>query len=366
MKTEFAIELPGSPPSISQVVIGRGIAAEFSEALKSHSKDRPAYWIWDEKVIELWQDRLEAVPWPAVETGRQLRFHAAEANKRLASIEMLASQLLELGADRGSILIAVGGGVTGDVVGFLASIYLRGIPHIQVPTTLLAQVDSSIGGKTGVDLVEGKNLIGAFHQPRLIWMDLQFLETLPPEEFRQGMAEVIKTAMIGDDALWDYLEANIGSLKRRQNEALYRIVSDCCRLKARVVQLDEKETGHRRVLNLGHTVGHALERLSGYEIRHGDAVAIGLVVAAKLSVSLGRFDARDLMRLEKLCEVWGLPVRLPSHFSPEAVLAAMQTDKKYIRGRLHFMLPVRIGEVLDYHDLSEKHLGEILGQLREC
>jgi 3-dehydroquinate synthase len=365
MKMKFAIELPGSSPCTSQVFIGRDIAAELSETLASQLKDRTTYWIWDENVFRLWQDRLKGTAWPAVETGRQLCFPASEANKRLSAIEKLAAQLLERGADRGSILIAVGGGVTGDVVGFLASIYLRGIPHIQVPTTLLAQVDSSIGGKTGVDLEQGKNLLGAFHQPQLIWMDLQFLETLPPEEFRQGMAEVIKTAMIGDEALWNYLEANTEPLKRRQIEALYQIVTACCRLKAGVVQLDEKETGHRRVLNLGHTVGHALEKLSGYEIRHGDAVAMGLVAATKLAVSLGRVDSGDLVRLEKLCQAWNLPVLIPARFPPKTVLAAMQTDKKHIRGRLHFILPVRIGEVQDYQDLSAEKLGEILEQLRE-
>jgi 3-dehydroquinate synthase len=365
MKMKFAIELPGSPPCSSQVFIGRDIAAELSDTLASHLQDRPAYWIWDEKVFELWRQRLEGTPFPPMETGHLICFPASEANKRLSAIEKLAAQLLKLGADRGSVLIAVGGGVTGDVVGFLASIYLRGIPHIQVPTTLLAQVDSSIGGKTGVDLEQGKNLLGAFHQPQLIWMDLQFLETLPPEEFRQGMAEVIKTAMIGDEALWNYLEANTEPLKRRQSEALYQIVTACCRLKAGVVQLDEKETGHRRVLNLGHTVGHALERLSDYEIRHGDAVAMGLVAATKLAVSLGKIESGDLVRLEKLCQAWNLPVLIPARFSPEAALVAMQTDKKHIRGRLHFILPVRIGEVQDYQDLSAEKLGEILEQLRE-
>jgi 3-dehydroquinate synthase len=365
MKMEFAIELPGGGPCTSQVFIGRDITAEMSETLASHVKDRAAYWIWDENVFRLWQDRLKGTPWPAVETGHQLWFPASEANKRLSAIEGLAARLLELGADRASVLIAVGGGVTGDVVGFLASIYMRGIPHIQVPTTLLAQVDSSIGGKTGVDLEEGKNLIGAFHQPQLIWMDLQFLETLPPEEFRQGMAEVIKTAMIGDEVLWDYLESDTEPLKRRRSEALYQIVTACCRLKAGVVQLDEKEAGHRRVLNLGHTVGHALERLSNYEIRHGDAVAMGLMAATKLAVSLGKFESGDLVRLEKLCRAWDLPVRVPSRFPPEAVLAAMQTDKKHIRGRLHFVLPVRIGEVHDYQDLSPEQLGAILDELRD-
>ena len=247
--------------------------------------------------------------------------------------------------------MAVGGGVTGDVVGFLASIFLRGIPHIQVPTTLLAQVDSSIGGKTGVDLEQGKNLLGAFHQPEAIWMDLQFLETLPPEEFRQGMAEVIKTAMLGDEKLWGYLEDHTAELKRRDRDALYQIVTACCRLKAGVVQLDEKETGHRRILNLGHTVGHALERLSSYQFRHGDAVAVGLVAATKLAVSLGKLGEGNLARLEKLCRAWDLPVRIPRGFPPEAVVGAMQTDKKHIRGRLHFILPVRIGEVVDYQEL---------------
>jgi len=365
MKMQFAIELPGSLPCTSHVFVGRDIAAELSDTLVSHLKDRAAYWIWDENVFRLWQDRLKGTPWPAVEKGCQLCFPASEANKRLSAIEKLAAQLLELGADRGSILIAVGGGVTGDVVGFLASIYMRGIPHIQVPTTLLAQVDSSIGGKTGVDLEEGKNLLGAFHQPQLILMDLQFLETLPPEEFRQGMAEVIKTAMIGDEALWNYLEANTDPLKRRQSDALYQIVTACCRLKAGVVQIDEKETGHRRVLNLGHTVGHALERLSGYQIRHGDAIAMGLVAATKLAVSLGKVESRNLVRLEKLCQTWDLPVRVPSRFPPKAVVAAMRTDKKHIRGRLHFILPVRIGEVQDCQDISAEQLELILKQLRE-
>jgi len=250
-------------------------------------------------------------------------------------------------------------------VGFLAAILLRGIPHIQVPTTLLAQVDSSVGGKTGVDLEQGKNLLGAFHQPQLIWMNLQFLETLPPEEFRQGMAEVIKTAMLGDANLWRYLEAHPGELRHREREALCQVVSACCRLKAEVVQLDEKEAGHRRILNLGHTVGHALERLSNYQIRHGDAVAIGLVAAANLAVSLGNLTEESLTRLETLCRTWELPVRIPPGFSPAALLRAMQTDKKHIRGRLHFILPVQIGRVMDYEGLRPEQLEAVLGRLLE-
>ncbi len=353
------------PPSTSQVFVGENFAAGFSDALASCLGERTIYWIWDEKVFGLWHDRLRGCGWPGLESEHLILFSASEPNKRLAAVEKLAEQLLRLGADRGSALVAVGGGVTGDVAGFLASLYMRGIPHVQVPTTLLAQVDSSIGGKTGVDLEQGKNLVGAFHQPTLIWMDLQFLETLPPEEFRQGMAEVIKTAMIGDEALWNYLEDNQESLKHRQSEALGHVVEACARFKAKVVQADEKEAGLRRILNLGHTVGHALERLSGYGLRHGDAVAIGLVAAAKMAVSLGMLEPRDLMRVEELCRAWDLPVRIPASFSPEAVLAAMQTDKKHIGGRLHFILPVRIGEVVDCQDLSAAQMGDILKRLQD-
>lgn len=364
MTMKLVIDLPGTPPHSSLVFLGESQAEEFFAALASHLENRSAYWVWDEKVLALWEERSPALPFAATEMDRVIRFPASEENKRLSAVEELAVRLLELGADRGSILIAVGGGVTGDVVGFLASIFLRGIPHIQVPTTLLAQVDSSIGGKTGVDLEQGKNLLGAFHQPQLIWMNPKFLETLPPEEFRQGMAEVIKTAMIGDEALWDFLETHTEALKHRDREALYRIVSSCCRLKARVVQLDERETGHRRILNLGHTVGHALERLSRYQIRHGDAVAMGLVAAAKLAVALGKLEAGALARLEELCQAWALPVRIPEGFSPEAVLAAMQTDKKHIRGKLHFILPERIGKVMEYQELSRGQLRATISSLQ--
>lgn len=360
MTTKLALELPGTRPFSSQIVIDRDSGGSFAAVLESCLKNRVAYWIWDEKVFSLWRERLRTSPFPAIDPSRLICFPASEANKRLAVVERLAAQLLERGADRGSALVAVGGGVTGDVAGFLAAIFLRGIPHIQVPTTLLAQVDSSVGGKTGVDLEQGKNLLGAFHQPQLIWVDLQFLETLPPEEFRQGMAEVIKTAMLGDEKLWAYLEDHTAELLRRDGEALYRIVTACCRLKAQVVQLDEKETGHRRILNLGHTVGHALERLSSYQLRHGDAVAIGLVAAAKLAVALGQLEEETLARLEKLCRTWALPVRIPPGFAPEALVEAMRTDKKVIRGRLHFILPVRIGEVLEYQDLRAEQLEETL------
>lgn len=361
---KFTIHLPGSPARTSEVTIGEGLLEDLPAALQSYVGDRVPYWIWDENVWKLWEKHLEDFGGLDFFKRRLILFPASEPNKRLAALEELARALAVAGADRESALVAVGGGVTGDVVGFLASIYMRGIPHFQVPTTLLAQVDSSIGGKTGVDLPEGKNLLGTFHQPRAIWMDAQFLGTLPPEQFRQGMAEVIKTAMIGDEVLWKYLESHSDSLRKREKEALVRVISACGMIKAKVVESDEKESGYRRVLNLGHTVGHALERLSNYRIPHGDAVAMGMVVAARLSVRRGLIGAGDLERLEKLCEFWDLPVRVPADFSSKEIILALQTDKKRMGKTLHFILPLRIGEVMDCDDLDMRELEEVLNALK--
>lgn len=357
------MKLPGIPPRISEVVIGDGLLSGLPETVRSCAGKRKVYWIWDEKVWNTWKDKLEPLGWPQTDSGGTLLFAASEQNKRLQSVEELAQDLVRLGADRQSLLVAVGGGVTGDVVGFLASIYMRGIPHYQIPTTLLAQVDSSVGGKTGVDLPEGKNLLGSFHQPSFIWMAPQFFETLSDEDFRQGMAEVIKTALIGDEVLWKYLETHSSAIKQRDLEALLRVVSACCVIKSKVVEADERETGYRRVLNLGHTAGHALERLSGYRIPHGDAVAMGLIVATKLATTMTGISAEVLSRLEQICNTWNLPVRIPSDYPPEAILAALKTDKKWEAGTLHFILPVRIGEVMDYEGLDMNELREVLDSL---
>jgi 3-dehydroquinate synthase len=358
------IKIPGIPARISELTIGRGLIQGLPKLLAARLGSRSAYWIWDERVWGLWGKRTAELGWPIGDPSRLVLFPASETNKRLSALEQLARQLVQSGADRNSVLIAVGGGVTGDVVGFLASIYMRGIPHLQIPTTLLAQVDSSVGGKTGVDLPEGKNLLGSFHQPEAIWMDPQFFDTLPSVEFRQGMAEIIKTAMIGDKDLWEYLESNLESLRRRDASSLTRMISACCALKARVVESDEREAGYRRVLNLGHTVGHAVEKLCDYQVRHGDAVAMGLVAAARLAVRRGQLDRHELDRLESLCTAWELPVRLPRSFSADDVLMALKTDKKRVSGALHFILPVGIGQVVDLDNLDLQQLGEVLAALQ--
>jgi len=360
---KMTISLPSGGSRLSELIIGPGTLDELPREILTRLGRRKAFWVWDANVRELWGERLPALQLGGAEHSEPILFAASEANKRLSSVEELARRLVEAGADRNSVLVAVGGGVTGDVVGFLASVYMRGIPCHQVPTTLLAQVDSSVGGKTGVDLPEGKNLLGSFHQPEAVWMDPRFLETLPAFELRQGMAEVVKTAMIGDARLWDYLEGHHEAIRRRDPEAVSRIVTACCAFKASVVEADEKEGGYRRILNFGHTIGHALERLSGYRVRHGDAVAVGMAASAELSRRLGRLPDDAAARLIKLCEAWDLPTRVPSGYDPGTIVAALRSDKKRMGDVLHFILPVRIGEAIDYEDLDETLLRRTLTDL---
>lgn len=355
--------LPGAHPRTSEVTIGEDVQKRVAGGLEAALGDRAVFWIWDESVWGLWGARARELGWPGEKEGRLILFSASEANKRLASVESLARRLVDLGASRDSAIVAVGGGVTGDVAGFTASIYMRGIPHVQVPTTLLAQVDSSIGGKTGVDLPEGKNLLGSFHQPLQVWVDPRFLATLPAEEFRQGMAEVIKAAMIGDETLWDFVEANGEGLRNRDSGTLFRVISASCALKIEVVEADEKEAGRRRVLNLGHTVGHALEKLTGFALKHGDCVAAGMMAAAALSRRLGMMRKEDLDRLEALCRSWEMPVRIPRSIEAGAVVEAIRADKKRIGEKLHFILPVRIGEVTDRTGIDLADLKTVLRAL---
>lgn len=357
---QFTLRLPGGEPRTSEIRIDTGLLAALPDHVNRFAGKRGVYWIWDQRVWDLWHERCLQCGWPSTESGSVILFQASEANKRLEAVEGLARELVRAGADRGTVLVAVGGGVTGDVVGFLASIYMRGVPVFQVPTTLLGQVDSSIGGKTGVDLPEGKNLLGTFYQPACIWMDPEFLRTLPPELFRQGMAEVIKTAVIGDRDLWNFIEGGSDAIMGCEPEPLHRVVGACARFKASVVEADEKESGRRRILNFGHTVGHAVERVTGYEMAHGDAVSIGMVAAARLSVELGYFGAEDAGRLERLCVTWGLPVRLPPGIDCEAILTAMRADKKRVAGDLHFILPVRIGETRECVNPDPGLLGRVL------
>jgi 3-dehydroquinate synthase len=259
-------------------------------------------------------------------------------------------------------VVVLGGGVAGDTAGFAAATYMRGVPLVQCPTTLLAMVDSSIGGKVGVDLPEGKNLVGAFWQPALVWADLSVLKTLPDREWRTGLAEIIKYGLIGDRWILSVLESRDLYSLRRDVVLTERLIARSIAIKADVVGSDERETrGHREVLNLGHTFGHAIESVSGYRgYTHGEAIAVGMCAAARLSVRLGLLPGPAADRIERLFRRWGLPVRVRRRLPRPAVLSALSRDKKNLNGRFRFVLPVRGGTVRVVDNPPKRALEEAL------
>ncbi|HZO09992.1 MAG TPA: 3-dehydroquinate synthase [Myxococcota bacterium] len=266
-----------------------------------------------------------------------------EASKSLRQVERVYHELLRAGADRRSVLVALGGGVVGDLTGFAAATYLRGIPFVQVPTTLLAMVDSSVGGKTGVDLREGKNLVGAFHQPRLVAIDVETLRTLPARERAAGLAEVVKKAAIWDAELFAALERDAEALLALEEAALVPALTRAVEIKAEVVRRDERESGPRMLLNFGHTLAHAIEALAGYRgPLHGEAVAIGMVYAAERSEALGYAPLGTAARLEKLCRRLGLPTEPPG-YPRSAYLTALRVDKKKQNSRIHYVVLEGVG-----------------------
>ena len=280
-----------------------------------------------------------------------------EAHKTVATMQIILDALVESRANRDVCLIALGGGVVGDIAGFAAACYMRGIDFIQVPTTLLAQVDSSVGGKTGVNHPQGKNLIGAFHQPQMVLIDTDTLGTLPDRELSAGLAEVIKHGVICDLEFFAWLESNIAALLRREPDALEHAIRRCCEIKAEVVAEDEREAGRRAILNFGHTFGHAIEHSQGYgEWLHGEAVAAGMIMAAKLS----GLDAADVQRLADLVEAAGLPVAPPAIAAPDWK-RAMGMDKKVKGKQLRFVLLKAIGDCYVTADYNERRLDTLIG-----
>lgn len=258
----------------------------------------------------------------------------------------ILTELLKNKLDRRSCLIALGGGVIGDITGFVASLYMRGINFVQVPTTLLAQVDSSVGGKTGVNHHLGKNMIGTFYQPRLVWIDIDTLKTLPKKEFLSGLSEVIKYGVIWDDEFFSFLEKNREPILALNPLPLTQIIKRSCEIKAEVVSKDERESGLRAILNFGHTIGHAIETVTGYRsYLHGEAVSIGMRVEAKLAMLVGLSEKSVEDQVLSILSSYGLPVNIPVEIKVEEILSAMEIDKKVLSGRLRFVLPERIGKV---------------------
>ncbi len=289
-----------------------------------------------------------------------LTFPHGEASKKLETIGTLASQLAGIGFDRGDALVALGGGVTGDITGFLASIYMRGIPFIQVPTTLLAQVDSSVGGKTGVDIPEGKNLIGTFYQPQAVYIDPDVLSTLPDQELLGGLAEVIKYGVIWDKEFFDFLSANRKAILALEDSALLPLLARCCEIKAQVVEEDERESGLRRILNFGHTIGHAVEAASNFTLIHGLAIAIGMRAASDIAVLCKLCPPGDAEAVRRILEDFGLPVEIPSELDRKAIRRFLLTDKKTVGGRVFFVLPQEIGRVMITDKVASADIDEVL------
>jgi len=286
---------------------------------------------------------------------------AGESQKSLAIAAALYDSLIDLPADRKTLIVAVGGGVIGDLAGFVAATYARGLDLLMVPTTLLAMVDSSVGGKVAVNHARAKNLIGCFHQPRGVWIDTALLATLPDREYRSGLAEVVKYGVILDAELFTYLEQNIPAILSRAPAAVEHIVTRCCQLKADIVEKDEREeSGLRALLNYGHTFAHAFETAAGYGgWLHGEAVAAGMICASRLAEHRGLISANTTRRQERLLETFNLPIRI-ERWNEDSLLATMRADKKALAGKMRFILPRRLGEAALFDDVSENDVRRVL------
>jgi 3-dehydroquinate synthase len=292
---------------------------------------------------------------------------AGERYKSLNSIQKIYDVALEHRLERSSTMVALGGGVIGDMTGFAAATWLRGINFVQVPTTLLAMVDASVGGKTGVNHPQGKNLIGAFYQPRLVLIDPEILKTLPVREFRAGMAEVIKYGVIWDAGLFSQMEESkrLDQMRYLNEGLLTEILNKSCQAKADVVSKDEKEAGLRAILNYGHTIGHAVESLTGYRIvNHGEAVAIGMVAAGEIAVHLQLWDKESTQRQDALIKKAGLPTRLPAGLDIDAIADVLQTDKKVKAGKVRFILPTQIGVVTITDEVPADVIRQVLQEMQ--
>jgi len=340
------LELRAETDRSYDVLVGRGVLNDLHSEIKRIGRFSSFGLVTDDCVRPLLAEQLQTKLRAQNIHAELLSFPPGERAKNMETVLQLCHQLIARGFDRSSLLIAVGGGVVGDVAGFAAAIYMRGIPYIQVPTTLLAQVDSAIGGKTGVDLPSGKNLLGAFHQPLLVMSDPNVLASLPVEAKREGFAEIIKAALIADPELFYLLENEGAHLLDNASEMMETIISKAADVKCRVVSQDERESSLRRILNFGHTVGHALETASQYILTHGQAVAAGMGVAIRFSQKWAGLDQSEAERALKLIQGLGLPTSLPGDIRSESILSALEQDKKIQGNMCHFVLITEIGQAV--------------------
>jgi 3-dehydroquinate synthase len=345
-------------------IIENGLLERAGEHLRETVGDRSQLFIVTvPPVRRKWGKKLMKSLAAAGFKSRLIEMSDGERHKRLATVEQLAEKLTRLGADRNAVVVAFGGGVVGDVTGLLASIYMRGVDVVQIPTTVQAQLDAAIGGKTGVNLSAGKNLLGTFHQPRVVLIDPAVLSTLPDREFRAGLYEALKCGVIGKPALFDCLEKAQVKVLRGDVAAIEWVIAESVRLKAEVVSSDERENGLRRVLNFGHTIGHALEAESGYRrFLHGEAVAWGMIAAAHIAATTDRIDNDAAQRISDA--VLGLGKLPKVEARSRDIVRLLQGDKKTRKGVVHFVLPREIGKVEIANDVPEKVIIEEVNELR--
>ncbi len=343
------------------VVAGSGLLESLTPRIERiHGKlPRRVFVLTSAPIWALWKERFLA---SFREPPIALFLPPGEEHKTLKSVEALLRQMAQAGGDRGSLLIAFGGGIVGDVGGFVAAIFMRGIPYIQVPTTFLAQVDSSLGGKTGVNLHEGKNLVGSFHQPLAVFSDIDLLGTLSDRELRAGLMESAKAGIIRDRALVRFMEEHPREVLAREPKAIERVISASIRMKAGVVNQDERESGMRMILNFGHTIGHALEKVTGYKsLLHGEAVGWGMIAALHIARARGTISRAQFDRLERLVHLYGplppLKLRVPK------VVGATAGDKKNIGGVTRFVLPIGIGDAGVVEDVTPAELEAAVGYM---
>jgi 3-dehydroquinate synthase len=356
MQSLIPVQLPENPYHIA---IAPNSLDQIGEQLKPLKLGKKALIVSNPEIFRFYGDIVvKSLEKAGFETYYYL-IPAGETYKTLQSIEQVYNTALEKRLERSSTMLALGGGVIGDMTGFAAATWLRGINFIQIPTSLLAMVDAAIGGKTGVNHPQGKNLIGAFYQPKLVLIDPTVLKTLPEREFRAGMAEVIKYGIIWDADLFNELEEveSLDHFGALSEELLQRIVTSSCQAKADVVSQDEKESGLRAILNYGHTIGHALESLTGYSVvNHGEAVGLGMIAAGEIAVKMGMWSREECDRQNNLIKKAGLPTKISTKIDPEAILDSLQSDKKVKDSRVRFILPTRIGKVI----ISDRVTSEII------
>ena len=340
--------------------VGWGILEEVGTRVKSLMSPSAAYVIADEKAhsyASKTQISMEAVGIPT----HIYKIPSGETSKNLETVRQVYTWLAERKAERGHLILAVGGGVVGDLVGFVAATYLRGIPFVQIPTTLLAMMDASIGGKVAVDMPQGKNLVGAFYQPKFVLSDVETLKTLPVRELTSGWAEAIKHGLILDDGLLDTFESHVSELKSLDPEIATETIRRSVAIKAGVVSQDEKETlGIRILLNYGHTIGHAIESITGYtEYLHGEAVSVGMMGAAKIGELLQIMDVDDVERQKEVLQAYGLPISAPG-LNSEAIISAMTSDKKTTGGSINWVLLDGIGKAITNNEVPDKYVSKAL------